>query len=147
MMTFMQAFRVQLTDLLSTSPPNPATSLPCITALLSVWASAVPSLPNHPESSRYEPATSAEAPCEPAKAGVTVPKLHQQLQQACAAGAAPHAQNLRSTELPLDPAGPSMSCWRLQDPSCLLGQWVQSIGLKQWAWPASSVHGKLQSRR
>ena len=141
----MQAFRVQLTDLLAIPSALAAVLLPCTTALLSSWPAAIPSLRLRPscttEALRHVPScstseavTDLEASQEPVAASHAVPYLHQQLQHLCAAeGDACPMQNDSQAAVSMEEG------WRTQDPSELQVKWMQMVGRRQWAWLDSSL--------
>ncbi len=155
-----QAFRVQLTDLLSIPPAEAAAILPSITALLSSWPLALPRMRHHLQTEAFSAdfpdlgATSGEAISPlasngPVRLDASDLDVHGQLQRLCAAGLhASHAQagvdtkqsrNSSQQQQSSSTARVSMAGHRMQEPTYMYAGWMQSSGLKHWAWPALSL--------
>ena len=159
-MMLTQAFRVQLTDLLSIPPANAAAILPSITALLSSWPLAVPRLSHHLQTEAFSAdvpalgttfgeAISPLASHGPSRLDASGLGVHEQLQRLCAAGLhASHAQSgldtkqsrkSRQQQRSSSTAGVSMAGHCMQEPTYMYAGWMQSTGLKHWAWSAVSL--------
>ena len=159
----MQAVRVQVSDFLYAQSSAGAAVLPCLTALLSTWPTAVPPLRSQLEG---KASTSSMYPC-PADEELTadmehgiqlplpsqsVSGLHLQLQNLSGAHAEPSVCSVtqsaavlpgpmqqpqgKTGALPTSPHGPL--------PRSLMASFLQRLGHKLWAWPAHQVRSGLE---